>query len=252
MVAGPDPARFLEPIGEPPDALGVLRVHHDHPARAARRGQHVEDLAVVELEVVVGHVDLERGDAVADESGKLLPADLRVRVGHDEVEGVVDDGTAVGTPAIVVHRPPQALAPELDGERDDGGGPAGGGGAGTGVEIVRAHRTVERALVQVAMGVDPARSHGAARRVDDSTGAFEAIRESGDAPVADPDVAFHHVGRGGDTPAADDDIEFAHARFSLADQPAKRPGQTFGLTMLRGRSPLITWAIWSATPCIMA
>ena len=215
MIAGLGPARFLEPIGEPPDALGVLRVHHDHPAGAARRGQHLQDLAVVELQVVVRHVDLERGVAVADEGGELLAADLRVGVGHDEVEGVVDDGAPVGAPVIVVHRPAEALAPELDGERDDGGGPAGGGGTGSGVEVVRAHRAVERALVEVAVRVHPARSHVAARCVDDPAGAFEAVRESGDAPVADPDVAFHHVGRGRDAPAADDDVEFTHARFSF-------------------------------------
>ena len=130
-------------------------------------------------------------------------------------KAVVDDGPPVGAPVIVVHRPPEALPPVLDGERDDGGGSAGGGGAGSGVEVVRAHRAVERALVEVTVRVHPARSHGASRRVDDPRSVPETIRKGGDLSVANPDVAMHHVGRGGDPPAADDDVEFTHARYSL-------------------------------------
>ena len=61
-----------------------------------RDRQHVEDLAVVELHVVVGHVDLERGVALA-RSAPAVPAPApRRRVAHDQVEGVVDVGAALG------------------------------------------------------------------------------------------------------------------------------------------------------------
>ena len=93
MVAGLDPARFLEPIGEPPDALGILRVHHHHPARTPCRGQHVEDLAVVELQVVAGHEDLERGVAVADEGGERRP-ERAAEPGEMERLGVAVPGPA--------------------------------------------------------------------------------------------------------------------------------------------------------------
>jgi hypothetical protein len=69
MKARRGAARGFEPLGEPLDAVGVLGMQHGHCAVLARDVQHVEDLAVVELHVVVGHVDLERGEALGISAG---------------------------------------------------------------------------------------------------------------------------------------------------------------------------------------
>ena len=69
---GRDIARALELFGQPADAVGVLRMDHHQRAFASCEREHVKDLAVAQLERVVGHVDLERCVAVADERGQLL------------------------------------------------------------------------------------------------------------------------------------------------------------------------------------
>ena len=48
----------------------------------------------VEVEVVVGHVDLERRVALADQCRQLARDDVGRRVADDQVEGVVDVGLA--------------------------------------------------------------------------------------------------------------------------------------------------------------
>jgi hypothetical protein len=63
----------------------------DHNEGALAPG-HVEDLqhlAVVQLEVIIGHEDLERGIAVLDQRRQVLTQRLLVRVRHDQVEAVV-------------------------------------------------------------------------------------------------------------------------------------------------------------------
>ncbi len=69
-----------------------------------RRRQRIEHLAVGELDVVVGHVDLERGVALGDQGGEILAHDLLAGVGQDHMEGVVDQRLAVGALVIAVDR----------------------------------------------------------------------------------------------------------------------------------------------------
>jgi len=88
---------------QPLDAVGVLGVHHGHRAVLARHRQHVQDLAVVEFEIVIGHVDLERGVALGDQRGQLFGQHLGRRVADDQVEGVVDMRLAVGAAVVVGH-----------------------------------------------------------------------------------------------------------------------------------------------------
>jgi len=54
-------------LGEPGDAVGVLRMQHDHRTFAAGDRQGIQNLAVAEFQGVVGHIDLERGITLSDQ-----------------------------------------------------------------------------------------------------------------------------------------------------------------------------------------
>ena len=94
----------LKPLGQPLDAVGVFGVDHGHGAVRACHVQHVQNLSVVELEVVVSHVDLERGVALADQCGQLLAQHLGRRVADDQVKAVVHMRLTVGAPVVVLDR----------------------------------------------------------------------------------------------------------------------------------------------------
>jgi hypothetical protein len=91
VVARRAEAALQEARRQPFDHLVVLGVDHDERAFAPRQRQNVEHLPVVEPQQVVGHVDLERGVAVANEGRQFLPHHLLRGVGDDQVEGIVDD-----------------------------------------------------------------------------------------------------------------------------------------------------------------
>jgi len=97
----------LEALGQPLDAVGVLGVDHRHRTVLARDGQHIEDLAVVELQVVVGHVDLERRVALGDQRRQFFVEHRRRRIADDQVEGVVHVRPALGAAVVVVDRSAQ-------------------------------------------------------------------------------------------------------------------------------------------------
>ena len=84
----------------------VLRMNHDERAIAPRRGQHLENLPIVELERVIGRVDLERRVAGLDQRRQLLAGDLLGRIGNDQVERVVDSGLGVRAGVIVLNHLP--------------------------------------------------------------------------------------------------------------------------------------------------
>ncbi len=104
MVARRGLAGGEQPVGEPGDGVGVFRVHHDHRALPASELHHLQDLAIRKLQVVVGHIQLERRVAAADERRQFLLEDLRSRVADDEMEGVVDARLAERAPVIVLDR----------------------------------------------------------------------------------------------------------------------------------------------------
>ena len=199
-----------EPIGEPPNHVVILGVHHRHRAFAPREREHVEHLVVVELEQVVGHVHLERGVAVLDEGRKLLAEDLGGGVGDDEVEGVIDDRLGAGAAVVRLHDLAQRLPAVLRGEGDDGGGAPERGGDGAGVEIVRAQDTGCGHLLDMAVAVDPARQHQLARGVDLVVGTVQVLRQRGDPAVTNPDVGAERIGGGRDGAASNDEIESVH------------------------------------------
>ena len=157
----------------------VLGVNHHRPLMPPGDRKDVEDLPVVELQVVIGQVDLERGIAVLDQRRQLLAADRWRRVGDDEMEGVVDQRLAVGPPVIVPDRLFQAMATHLQRERDDRRGPPGRRRTGAGGDIVGADGAVGGRLIQVAVAVDPARRNRAAGGVDDPCGILQIFRQRG-------------------------------------------------------------------------
>ena len=147
-------------------AVGVLGVDHRHRAVLPRHRQHVEDLAVVELQVVVGHVDLERRVALADQRRQFLVQHLRRRVADDQVEGVVDMRLAFGAMVIVGHRGAQRLALVLRSERNHRGGAAAGRAARAAVEVIGHAQRRRHRLVEVAVRIDAARRDDPAGGVD--------------------------------------------------------------------------------------
>ncbi|MNW09146.1 hypothetical protein D3C71_2060780 [compost metagenome] len=70
----------------------ILGVQHDHRAVFARDGQHIKQLVVIQLELVVRHVHLERCNAAFDHGGQIMLQGLFVGIRQDEMEPVVDDG----------------------------------------------------------------------------------------------------------------------------------------------------------------
>ncbi len=210
MKARRGAAGGFQPLGQPLDAVGVLGMDHRHRAVLARDRQHVEDLAVVELQVVVGHVDLERGVALGDQCRQFLFQHRRRRVADDQVEGVVHMRLALGAAVVVVDRGAQRLALHLRGERDHGRGAAAGRRARAGVEIVGHARRRRHRLVEVAMRVDAAGRDDAAGRIDLARGRRQALRQRDDAPAGDADVAVEDIGCSGHARMAHDEIERGH------------------------------------------
>ncbi|MCY1536947.1 hypothetical protein D9M68_724230 [compost metagenome] len=89
-------------LAEPFDAVSVLGVDHRHRTLLARHRQHVQDLAIIKFQIVIGHVDLERGVAGAYQRRQLVVQYRRRRIADDHVKGVVDMCLALGAAMVVV------------------------------------------------------------------------------------------------------------------------------------------------------
>ena len=225
-----------QPLGQPLDELGVLGVHHADRLLPAHRGQHVEHLAVGELQALVGHVELVGGVALAHERGQLLVQHLRGGVGDDGVKGVVDEAAPLGALAVVGEHLAQRCAVILEGEGDDGRRAAADGRARAGVEVVGDLGPVRQALLQMDVPVDAAGRDGPARGVDLLAPPAEGRGDGLDPPGLDADVAAEDVRRSRDLAVADHQIEFAHDALTLF--PCRR--RWFGARrdcVSRGRPP---------------
>ena len=205
---------------QPLDAVGVLRVHHRHRPVAPRDVQHVEDLAVVELQVVVRHVDLERRVARGDQFRQFPLKDVGRRIADDQVERVVDARLPVGAPVIVVDRRAQRMPLHLRRERNDRRRAAARRRTRAGLEVVGHPRRRRHRLVEVAVAVDSAGQHVAPRRVDVARAARQALAQRDDAPVAHADVGPLRVGRGDYESVPDDEVEGA-AHVLHLDEPGR-------------------------------
>ena len=103
-------------------------------------------------------------------------------------------------------------------EGDDRGRAAAGRRTCGRAEIVDVQHALKRRLVDMDMGIDPARQHELVRGVDRLGGVPEIAAEHGDAAVLHADVAADDIGRGDDGAVADEQIELCHGRSLLADR----------------------------------
>ena len=206
---------------------------------APRRRQRIEHLAVGELDVVVGHVDLERGVALGDQGREILAHDLLAGVGQDHMEGVVDQRLAVGALVIAVDHVAQPLAAALVGEGDDGGGAAGRRRPAAALEIVAEHRAVGGVLVEMDMGVDAARHGDQAGGVDLLLALVQPLAQGHDPAGRDADIALHHVCGGRNGGVADHEIILGHVVLPghLLKQAACRSALSSSCPPPRGGGP---------------
>jgi hypothetical protein len=101
--------RIQQLFRQPGDAIGILGVDHRHRAFTSGESQQLEDLSVVELQVVVGHVELERRVAFGDQRRQLLAKHVRRRVADDQVKRIIDQCFA-GRRGDGNRRPPRATS----------------------------------------------------------------------------------------------------------------------------------------------
>ena len=207
-----DVARPLHAVGEPADAVVVLAVDHDKGVVLLGRGQHVENLHVLQLQPLVGHVDLEAGVAVLDQGRQLLAQHLGRRVGQDQVEAVVQNRLALGPAVIPLDRLAQALALHLAGEGDDRRGAAAGRGDRGRFEVVGELGAAERRLADVAMTLDAARQDEATGCIDHVVGGRDGdvVGQGGDPAILHRDVGDEGVGSGRHPSVLDDEIVVRH------------------------------------------
>jgi len=218
-------ALALQLGGEPGDAVGVLRVDHDHGALVARQGEDGDDLAVAQLERLVGHVDLERRVALADEGGELLAQHGVGGIRDDQVKAVVDDGLSPRAPVIVLDGRTHALPLELAGERHHGGGAAVSGRHRAREEVVGEGDRVPHRLIEVAVGVDAPGEDVAAGRVDLAASGTEATPERGHHAVGNAEIGLEDIGCRRDHRIPDDRVELRHGRPSLRGTAAPFRGR---------------------------
>src|SRR6266446_1487932 len=219
---------------------------HDQGALAPRHRQDVEHLPIVEGQEIVGHVDLERGVAVADQRRQFLAHDLLRWVRNDQVKRVVDDRLGAGGLVVLLDDLAQRLAAMLGGERDHRGGAAEGRRHRRAVEIVGADDPGRGSLLDVAMAVDAARQHQPAARIDLLRPGGEVLAEGRDDPVLDADVAIGDIGSSRHRAVADHQIEVAHATY-LHSAPQRpfypRPVKRYcGVRRTSGRGTAMTGA----------
>jgi hypothetical protein len=162
------------------DGVAVLGVHHYEDSGVPGELQCLEEVFVLGVEVcsLVGHEDLDGGNASCGEVGQLrLYVVAQVRYG--DVEAVVDDSLVSGFLRPRIERPGEGAAGLLQGEVDDHGRPAGGRGLGTRGPVISRDGTA-KGHVHMGVGVDKTRHDEFARGVH-ALGAFGAeVRAEGD------------------------------------------------------------------------
>ncbi len=200
-VAGAD-----ELLHEPGDHVVALGVHQRHGAFAPHRREHIERGLVVEPQCVIGQVDLDRREALADQRRQILVERRRRGVRHDQVEAVVDHaGGRAGL--VVVDHLAQPLATVLRGERHDGGGAAADRGDARALEGVDGARAGRDHLLDMAVRVDAARQCQQPGGIDGLGAAVEVGRDRRDPSVGNADRCVLLAGLADNAGIADHDIE---------------------------------------------
>ena len=234
-----------EAARQPADHVVVLGVDHRQGAHPPRRRQHVEELAVVEADQVVGHVDLEGNDALGDQLRDLFFERLRRWVGDDQVEPVV--GHRLRPRRRVVggdHFPGRGSLP-LDGKREDSRRPAANRRNGARVVVVGAHQPHRGLLLDMCVGVHAPRNDQPVLRGNLFPAAPQSRLDGPDHPAADADVRGPDPVGGHHRPAPYDGVEFSHRkRAILSDRdgglgaPASRRNGGDGLERLPGETSM--------------
>ena len=183
----------FQPLGQPLDAVRILGVDHRHRAVLACHIQHVENLAVVELHVVIGHIDLERGVALTNQARQFLSQHLGRRVADDQMERVVDVRLPLGAAMVVGHGGAQRLTLVLCGKRNHRSGAAASCRARAALKTIGHARWCFHRLVQVAVGVYATGRDDAASSVNLTRAGAQTQAELHDAAVLDGDVGRESV-----------------------------------------------------------
>lgn len=203
----PGAALRFQPVGQELDDVVAFGMDHDERIVSLGDAQDLQHLAVGDLQIVVGHEDLERAVAFLDQGGKLLPQDLRGRVGDDQVDGIVDETAAFSLGAIGGKRRAEALPLLLQAEGHDRGVAADSGRAAAGKEIVGRHDARTGWLRQVDMAVYAAWHDQQAGCVDDLGRIHKPVGDGGDPAVADAEVGAKRVSGSDDGAVADHGVE---------------------------------------------
>jgi hypothetical protein len=229
-----------EPVGEQVLHVAVHGVHVHHGAGVPGRLEDVEDLLVVDPEgALVGHEDLERGDAVVVDDPRDLGGDPIVPVDHRHVERVVVGGPlGLGLPEL--QRFQKRFPLGGDHEVDQPGRPAHDGGDRAALHVVDRHGPHEGER-HVDVGIDPAGDQELVRAVDDLVARLggEVLRDRGDPLALNPDVRAIDIARGDDLGIPDDDAHGRVPSFSISLSkvaPPRHPGvvsQSTGPTIQR-------------------
>ena len=196
----------------------VLAVHGHERAAAPGRGEHAEELPIVEMQRVVGQEHLEAADAGSDDLGHLAEDDVIGGIGDDLVEAVVHHRRR-RAPPVLRERRAEALSLELGRERDDRGRAAGEGGPAAGDERLLVGASALLQLLDVAVGVDAPGHHEQAAGVE-RAGAAQVHADGRDPPGADADVGAQLVGGGHHGAAGNHQVVVGHGCL-LAD-PRRR------------------------------
>ncbi|WP_373280306.1 hypothetical protein [Palleronia aestuarii] len=207
--------RPQQPIGHPSDDTAVLGVNHRERAVRFRDAEDVEELAVIDLHEIVGHEDLEGGDAPRKSRRQFLGEHLLRRIRDDQVIPVIDDRCPVRAAIVEVERLRHPHATMLRGEGHETRIPPECCGDGAASIIVRGHAACGTFLRDMRMGLDPAREDQPTGRVD-HVGRVEPLPDRGDPSQFDPYICRERIGGGGDLAASNDEVETHHDVASLA------------------------------------
>ncbi len=211
VVARRGVAPRQQALGHPAEHRVVLGVHRDHRTRRARQRQQIQHLLVGQAQQGIGHEQLERGIALADQL-RQLGHDRLARVRDDHVEGVIDHGLLRAL-AVVGDDLDHRGAAVLGGERDHRRGAAERRRCGAAREVIGIPDPHAGELLDVAMTVDPARQHEPAAGVDFLGPPRQVLGERHDPPAAHADVAGEAVDRSDHGTVANHEIETLHGNL---------------------------------------
>ena len=215
MKAGLCLALLEQCVGEPADQVRVFGVNHGHGAVGSGQRQQLHDLFVVELHVVVGHVDLERGVALVDQPRQVHLEERLGRVADDQVKSIIDDRFALRAAVVIVHGHLHGHALELAGKGNDGGGATISGGHRAGVEVVSTNRPVASGLIQVAMPIDTTWHDQVARGVNVLFAGGQLAPDRLNLAVGDANIGLKGVGGRNDRAMMNKGIELGHPNSLL-------------------------------------